>query len=288
MTFRLKRGGENAPLEVQRWQYFLLRQNISQVGSIDGQFGAKTEDSTKIFQLQNGLPITGELDDGTLTVAATRRYTIRSDNYYDDKKTAAYPSVPKNITSPSNADRNNALGCFIFRQLPLASRSDKDEIVPKGSCDGSVSDWRKANILDIEIPQLRFAVGYRGYFTCHKVAAPYIKALFEEWERLDLLHLIRTFDGSYNPRYKRKQSPGPQGHGDKRSNQVDELSNHAFASAFDVNASDNPYGHIPALCPERGCTRELVDAANNSGFFWGGHFKSIKSKDGMHFEYAAL
>ena len=37
MAFFLKRGGNNNPLEVQRWQYFLLRQNIPQVGRIDGQ-----------------------------------------------------------------------------------------------------------------------------------------------------------------------------------------------------------------------------------------------------------
>jgi len=30
MPFFLKRGGNNVPLEVQRWQYFLLKQNIPQ------------------------------------------------------------------------------------------------------------------------------------------------------------------------------------------------------------------------------------------------------------------
>jgi hypothetical protein len=39
MPFFLKRGGNNVPLEVQRWQYFLLKQNIPQVGRIDAQFG---------------------------------------------------------------------------------------------------------------------------------------------------------------------------------------------------------------------------------------------------------
>lgn len=41
MPFFLLRGGRNVPLEVQRWQYFLLKQNILQVGQIDGNFGPK-------------------------------------------------------------------------------------------------------------------------------------------------------------------------------------------------------------------------------------------------------
>ena len=57
MPFFLKRGGNNISLEVQRWQYFLLRQNILQVGRIDGQFGQKTEVATKFFQVQRG-PLT--------------------------------------------------------------------------------------------------------------------------------------------------------------------------------------------------------------------------------------
>src|SRR5262245_44166780 len=32
MPFLLKRGGANVPLEVQRWQYFLLKNNIAQTG----------------------------------------------------------------------------------------------------------------------------------------------------------------------------------------------------------------------------------------------------------------
>src|SRR5262245_52902142 len=55
MPFFLKRGGNNVPLEVQRWQYFLRKQNISQVGRIDGQFGLKTENATKFFQVQHGI-----------------------------------------------------------------------------------------------------------------------------------------------------------------------------------------------------------------------------------------
>ena len=101
---------------------------------------------------------------------------------------------------------------------------------------------------------------------------------------MNLLHLVRAFDGLYSPRYKRDQSPSNSGHGQKRSVEVAALSNHSFGSAFDINADDNAFGTRPALCPERGCVRELVQAANELGFYWGGHFSG--TKDGMHFEFA--
>jgi hypothetical protein len=286
MPFLLRRGGKNVPVEVQRWQYFLLKNKIPQAGIIDAQFGAKTEDATKIFQVQHALKPTGRLDQPTLEVAKGLGYTVQPDDYYDNKRTDAYPPRPKKISSPSNADRNKALGCFMFKQLPRDNRGDPDEIVPLGSCDGKALDWRKANIIDIEISQLQFAVGYPGRVTCHRLIAPHIVDLFAQWEKLDLLHLIRAFDGAYSPRYKRGKSPSQKGHGPKRSDQVDALSNHAFGSAFDVSADDNPYGHTPALCPQRGCTRELVKPANDLGFFWGGHFSGTSDKDGMHFEFA--
>src|SRR5712671_6527624 len=286
MPFLLQRGGRNVPLEVQRWQYFLLKNKVAQTGAIDAQFGAKNEEATKIFQVLHALKPTGRLDEATLEIVKGLGYTVQPDDYYDDKKADKYPPRPKKISSPTNEDRNAALGCFKFKQLPLANRGDKDEIVPLGSCNGKIPDWRKANIIDIDVPQLRFAVGYPGRVTCHSLVAPHILNLIAQWEKLDLLHLIRTFDGAYNPRYKRGKSPSPNGHGPKRSDQVSLLSNHAFGSAFDINADDNEYGTTPVICPQRGCTRELVKPANDLGFFWGGHFSSTSDQDGMHFEFA--
>jgi hypothetical protein len=284
MPFFLKRGGNNVPLEVQRWQYFLLKHNVSQVGRIDGGFGMNTEEATKVFQVRMGIPTTGELDARTTDAAKTLGYTVVPDDHYDDKKTATFPRKPRELKSPSNDDRNEGLGCFKFKQLPRASRSDPDEIVILGSCDGTIADWRATNIIELPIPQLRFAAAFGGTMTCHRLSAPHIKKLFERWEELDLLHLLRTYDGSFNPRYKRGQSPSDAGHGVKQSAAVDALSNHSFASAFDVNEKDNPFRVQPALCPLRGSVRELVTPANELGFFWGGHFSS--PKDGMHFEFA--
>jgi peptidoglycan hydrolase-like protein with peptidoglycan-binding domain len=85
MPFLLQRGGKNVPLEVQRWQYFLLKSKIPQAGLIDAQFGAKTEEATKIFQIQHALKPTGRLDAVTLQAAEELGYAVQPDNYYDDK-----------------------------------------------------------------------------------------------------------------------------------------------------------------------------------------------------------
>jgi hypothetical protein len=171
MPFLLKRGGANVPLEVQRWQYFLLKNNVSQTGAIDAQFGAKTEEATKIFQVQRSLNVTGQLDQATLEVAQGLGYTVRPNNYYDDKLTNRYPPRPTNLSSPSNADRNAGLGCFKFKQLPRNHRGDPDEIVTLGSCDDSIADWRAENIIDIQIPQMKFVSGFSGIMRCHRLAA---------------------------------------------------------------------------------------------------------------------
>jgi hypothetical protein len=287
MPFHLSRfGGGNVPAEVQRWQYFLLRQGLSEVGKIDGEFGAKSETATKFFQVRNQLTATGKVQDKELAVAATMGYTVQPNDYYTKRAGAAFPPAPANLGSPSNATRNTTFTCFKFLQKPRDERPDAEAIVIKGSCDGTISDWTADKIIDIEIPQLRFASGYAGRFRTHKKAAPAFKALFEAWEKADLLHLIRTYEGCFVPRYKRNQAPaGNSGHGLKESKNVAELSNHSFGSAFDINFVDNQLGAVPAFCGQRGATRELVEAANKLGIYWGGHFNT---KDGMHFEISKL
>ncbi|MEP9396675.1 M15 family metallopeptidase [Mesorhizobium sp. KR2-14] len=282
MIFTLSRGGENVIAEVQRWQYFLLRIGVTQVGGIDGDFGPKTETGTKIFQVQAGLTATGKVNEETLLKARELGYKILPDDYYHKRSTIEFPKKPIDLESPSNSSRNHTFTCFNFMQLPRASRPDAEAIVIRGSCDGSLPDWTTGKITQIDVPQLKFAKGHTGKVVCHKLAAPLIKRLFEAWEAADLLHLIMSYEGCFVPRYKRNQAtPDAHGHSEKKSSDVSALSNHSFGSAFDINFIDNQLGHVPALCGHRGSTRELVELANHDGFFWGGHFSK---KDGMHFE----
>lgn len=284
--FTLARGKANISAEVQRWQYFLRRQGYDQVGNIDGDFGINTQTATKFFQVKHDLAANGEADKTTLQFAATLGYTILPPNYYNDRKGDACPAKPTGLSSPSNDTRNKDFGCFKFFQHPRPPRPDKEAIVITTSCDGAVPDWVGSNVVDISVPQLRFARGYNGRVRCHRLAAPVIKALFEAWEQADLLHLILSYEGCFVPRYKRKQAPSPTlGHGSKKSKDVEALSNHSFGSAFDINAADNPLGETPVACGDRGSVRELVAAANAVGIYWGGHFGN---KDGMHFEVSAL
>jgi len=284
MPFLLSRGAKNIATEVQRWQYFLLKQGISEVGSIDADFGPGTEKATSLFQVKRGLPNTGKLDKATLDLAQTLGYTVQPNNYYTSKP-AGFPKKPTSLTSPSNASRNNYFTCFNFMQQPFPPRPDAEAIVQKGSCDGSENDWVKAHIITIDIPQLKFARGYAGRFRCHSKAAPMFAALFARWEADDLLHLILSYEGCFVPRYIRGSSPGPAGHGLKKSSAVADLSNHSFGSAFDINFNDNQRGHPAAAFGARGCVRELVESANAMNIYWGGHFGTI---DGMHFEIAKL
>ncbi len=287
MAFLLSRGGANVIAEVQRWQYFLLRMDIGQVGAIDGDFGLNTETATKFFQVKCGISTTGRVDDQTLGEATKHGYTIVDDDHYEQIADEGFPPRPPDLQSPTDEARHQNFGCFRFSQLPRAQRPDAEAIVTKGSCDGHQVDWTAANIIRLPVPQLRFARGSSGTIRCHEAAAPVFRAMFEAWERDDLLHLVRTYEGAFNARYKRDQAPlGSAGHGELRSSDVGALSNHAFGSALDINAGDNPFRQMPAICGHRGCVRELVAAANRVGVFWGGHFGS--PKDGMHFEVSRL
>jgi hypothetical protein len=106
----------------------------------------------------------------------------------------------------------------------------------------------------------------------HKKCKDQLIGLWLDWEKAGLLDRVLTFDGSYNPRFMR---------GSRTS-----LSNHAFGTAFDINAKFNGLGEEPALVGEQGSVREMVQIANKWGFYWGGHFKS--RPDGMHFEVAEI
>lgn len=285
MPFTLSRGGGNVPAEVQRWQYFLRRQGIDQVGAIDADFGLKTETATKFFQVTQGLPASGKVTEKTLEKAAALGYTLLPGDYYSKRSGTDFPPEPAGLASPSNASRNSQFTCFQFLQRPLAQRPDAEAIVQKGSCDGKEADWVASHIVSVEMPQLRFARGFGGKVRCHARAAPILLALFQRWEQDDLLHLITSYEGCFVPRYKRGQAPpGTGGHGTKRSSAVGALSNHSFGSAFDINAGDNGLGQVPALCGRRGSTRELIASANALGVFWGGHFGT---SDGMHFEISS-
>ncbi len=137
------------------------------------------------------------------------------------------------------------------------------------------NDWDRRHLVEVFIPQLaRVPGGNGGRLLFHRIAAEQLRRLFAAWEAAGLLHLLRTFDGAWVPRTIRLKPTV--------------LSNHAYGTAFDINAAWNGMLRVPALVGQPGSVRELVPLANAHGFYWGGHwnFDGKGAADGMHFEWA--
>ncbi|WP_426390331.1 M15 family metallopeptidase [Variovorax sp. R-27] len=137
-----------------------------------------------------------------------------------------------------------------------------------------VNGFDKEWIAPFEVPELATITGSKAATTqlMHKKAARQIQAVFSAWAALGLLARITTFDGLWVPRYKRGLAP--------------ELSNHAWGTAFDINASANWLGHLPAFPGENGSLLPLVPVAQDFCMGWGGLYR--RRLDGMHFEVLKL
>jgi hypothetical protein len=131
-------------------------------------------------------------------------------------------------------------------------------------------DWLNKSITNVNVSQLRGIPGFpkSGIVSIHVAISQQFLNLFKAWDDAGLTYLIVTWGGSWAPRFIRG------------SRTV--LSNHAWATAFDINVQWNQLGIQPALRGATGSTRELVDIAYEHGFYWGGWFP--QRPDGMHFE----
>lgn len=264
----LKHGSRGA--DVRRWQLFLIGQGF-ELGAVDGSFGAATQRASLSFQAAHRLFADGIVGLKTVGMAMTLGF----DNGLVKPAPAAatsreanpdWPPRPPNLKPlTSTAARQKLFGAFKFAAAPVRGNRENIRIL---------GDWEERQIVRVEIPQLRGIAGApeSGKVRWHRAAAPQLLALWRAWEEAGLLHLVKTWDGSFVPRFVR---------GSRAS-----LSNHCFASAFDINASFNSLGTRPALVGRAGSVRELVPLANQFGFFWGGHYN--RRADGMHFEIARL
>ena len=263
---RVLRRGMKGP-DVKAWQNFLIGRNID-VGIVDSSFGKKTEDGTKEFQKEQGLDIDGVVGNQTLGEAMKLGFPALEDPQDKSETGPNFPPPPANLKPlVTTAEIQKVFGKFTFKAAPLPNNKEHIKIT---------DDFVQKNIVQVPIPQLIGVGGApaNGKIDFHRLAANQLARLFEDWAKAKLINRILTFDGSFNPRFVR---------GSKTT-----LSNHAFGSAFDINAEFNRRGHTPALVGMKGATRELVEIANQHGFFWGGHFKKQKSIDGMHFDIAKV
>jgi hypothetical protein len=146
-------------------------------------------------------------------------------------------------------------GKFTFTPDPLPSDPEHVHID---------SDWTRRNLVTVIPPWINRSV------TLHRLALVPFMDLIADWQAHDLFHHVHTWNGTWNPRFKRGRAGGGYA----------ALSNHAWGTAFDINAKEYPLGKpVPKDSP----MWLLAEVAEKHGWFYGGHFRS--RFDGMHFEF---
>ena len=177
-------------------------------------------------------------------------------------KSKWWPPKPSFDPLDTNEKLWEAFGKFEYIHTPLPGNQEHITVT---------DNWVKLNIVRVNIPQLENVDQPVQLF--NKKIKFQLLAIWKDWENEGLLHLVKTFNGSYDPRFRRGDTT--------------KLSCHAFGSAFDINSKWNQMGEVPALVGQKGSVRKLVTIANDHGFFWGGHFPD-GYWDGMHFEAAVI
>lgn len=254
-TLRLGSTG----IDVEKWQIFLRGRKKNSCVIITGSFDQITHDETKEFQSKAKLNDDGVVGPATMSAALKLGYSVMSDDGVDEYG----PNWPGRPTVKSLAfqDRAKLFGNFSYVSSPTPSNPEAITIT---------DDWSKNNISSVEIKQLQGIKGAPSScrIQVHKKLESQIVKLFNAWESECLTSNIKTWGGSWVPRFIR---------GSRTS-----LSNHAWGTAFDINVQWNMLGTVPALKGKEGSVRELVEIAYDCGFYWGGWFPN--RPDGMHFE----
>lgn len=256
----LRRGSEGS--DVRSWQTFLLGMELLTGSGVDGVFGPRSEEATKAFQRKQKLAADGMVGPQTYAAAIRLGFDPGFTDPLGGTSGPDWPPPPNFRPLISNLERQQVFGRFEYKRRSAGS----DEIVIQG-------DWEAEQIAAITVPQLRGVKGApaSGRIRVHRLVREQVKALFQAWEDDGLLPLVRTWEGSFYPRFVRGSSVT--------------LSNHSWGTAFDINYQWNMLGRMPALRGQPGSVRELAPRANQFGFYWGGHFSR---HDGMHFEVARV
>lgn len=259
--------------DVRLWETFLTGQGHLK-SAVDDTFTQDTDLATRAFQTKWKLAVDGKVGTGTYGKAQTLGFKPLGWVEADTGKTSPlWPPVPAGAKSWTPAERDAALGKFSYVAAPSDANPEGIRIL---------GDWEAKNVVRVEVPQLKTVKGApaSGKVSFHRAGAAQLQALFAAWEQAGLMDRVLTWAGSYNPRFVRGSRSF--------------LSQHSYASAFDINVQWNGLGVRPALLGEKGCVRELVDIAHQHGFWWGGFWGYLSSSgqagrsDGMHFELSRI
>lgn len=265
--------------DVRAWQTFLVGQD-SLTEEVTGEFDQATLLATQDFQKVHELDADGVVGNQTLGQAMLLGFVV-ADDRDDSESGPLWPPRPTDLDPLSPGDRDALFGKFSYVAAPISYN-------PEGiSIQGT---WVRDQILPVRIPQLgRRVLGVppSEVVSFHRLAVPQLLALWQAWEDAGLLGLVLSWGGSWAPRFVR---------GSRTT-----LSNHAYGTAFDINAGFNALSTQPALVGQKGSVRKLVELANQHGFWWGGFWgypgltgnnvnlgSHTGRSDGMHFEVADL
>ncbi len=250
---------------VARWQQFLVGRGNKL--TVTGVFDTPTEQATKKFQKQEGQIADGVVGNRTLQAALVLGFDLvhfepePGSTLSGKSDSQAWPLCLAGLSAPTAASNTKLFGTFKYEPKPTPG--NPEAIVVD-------TEWVKANIVTVEVEEPEGGKTRKLRF--HKLVAPHFEKLYAAWGEEGLLGFIMSWDGSYVARYIRGSTT--------------KLSNHAYGSAFDINAQYNKLGAMPAQRDAVGSVRELVPLANKHGFYWGGHYAN--RKDGMHFEFVGV
>lgn len=256
----LRRGTRNRAL-TRKAQTFLLGLGLYR-GKVDGLFGPLMDAGVRRYQRRRHLVADGIIGNQTWgAMMAEGLVLVPSTTAKSDRHGPNWPPRPPGLRTLGKAGRERVFGHIAFEHRPSASNPERIVIT---------NDWAVDNLTRVVVPGLSEIAHApnSGRITVHKKAAPKLVELFEAWADAGLLDRVIAWSGAYNPRFIR---------GSRTT-----LSNHAYGTAFDINAGWNGLGARPALVGQEGSVRELVPLANKLGWFWGGHYN--RRLDGMHFE----
>lgn len=160
----------------------------------------------------------------------------------------------------SYQERVDKFGKFDF--IPSPVPHNPEHITIRGN-------WVLANIADIEVPELKTKF-HIAKINVHHMAVDAMLDVWKAWNKAGMMSLVHTFDGAWAPRMKRGHAGSTDPH---------DLSNHAWGTAFDIDAKKYPLG-TPAA--DDAPIHQLVRIAEDCGWYWGGNFH--ERPDPMHFE----
>ena len=236
---------------------------------VDGVFDDETSLAVRQFQKEHKLKADGVVGNNTWGRVIGRGFNVVELEDDDD-----FPPRPADAHPLNYNEREKVFGHI--ECMPAGVEGNPEAVVITNDFSKHLVREVVPQLVDIDgVPYNGRMAGRgpkSGRITLHEKAVDPMLALWDAWEAERLSGRVLTWAGMLCARYVRG------------SRSV--LSNHAYGTAFDINAPWNGLRRVPALKGQRGYLRDLVMTAYDLGWWWGGWgWPPYYTKfDGMHFE----